>query len=171
MAPKRTRQRKVAWTWPPGQPNRSYRSRWRKAVSRSSRHISTTTRRPSQTHSGFPAGPLMACAASTNSSDLRWLSLAASAGLAGTGPPRLLGLILGAKIAALGNRRSDTDQQGETGHREATQNRIPEPKQQPTHKVPDFVACSRFSSDGSLMPFKWVPNAAGTLPDSHDGHF
>jgi hypothetical protein len=21
------------------------------------------------------------------------------------------------------------------------------------------------------MPFKWVPNAAGTPPDSHDGHF
>jgi hypothetical protein len=21
------------------------------------------------------------------------------------------------------------------------------------------------------MPFKWVPNAAETLPDSHDGHF
>ena len=26
-APKRVRQRKAAWTWPPGQPKRSYRSR------------------------------------------------------------------------------------------------------------------------------------------------
>ena len=50
------------------------------AVSRSSRHIRRTTRRPSQTHSGLPAGPLMACAASANSSVLRWLSLAASDG-------------------------------------------------------------------------------------------
>jgi hypothetical protein len=24
---------------------------------------------------------------------------------------------------------------------------------------------------GSLMPFKLVPNAAGTLAESHDGHF
>src|SRR4051794_26062418 len=31
--PNRVRQRNAAWTWPPGQPNRSYRSRWRKAVS------------------------------------------------------------------------------------------------------------------------------------------
>ena len=52
-----SRQRKVAWIWPLGQPNRSYRSRWRKAVSRSSRHNRLTTRRPSQTHSGLPAGP------------------------------------------------------------------------------------------------------------------
>src|SRR5205807_6200779 len=81
--PKRVRQRKAAWTWPPGQPNRSYRSRCRNAVSRSSRHIRRTTRRPSQTHSGFPAGPLMAWDASTNSSALRWLSLLASAALAG----------------------------------------------------------------------------------------
>src|SRR5438045_1550664 len=37
--PNLVRQRKAAWTWPPGQPNRSYRSRWRNAVSRSSSHI------------------------------------------------------------------------------------------------------------------------------------
>ena len=40
-----------------------------------------TTRRPSQTHSGLPAGPLMAWEASANSSVLRWFSLVASAGM------------------------------------------------------------------------------------------
>ena len=39
MLPCRTRQRNVAWICPAGHPKRSYRSRWRKAVSRSSRHI------------------------------------------------------------------------------------------------------------------------------------
>src|SRR5215471_846421 len=64
----RTRQRNVTWIWPLGQPNRSYRSRWRKAVSRSSRQSRLTTRRPSHTHSGLPAGPFRACCASANSS-------------------------------------------------------------------------------------------------------
>src|SRR5258708_199795 len=81
--PKRVRQRKAAWTWPPGQPNRSERSRCRNAVSRSSPPNRRTTRRPSQPHSGFRPGPLMAWAAWTNSSALRWLSLLTSAALAG----------------------------------------------------------------------------------------
>ena len=56
-------------------------------MSRSSSQISRTMRRPSQTHSGFPAGPLMACAASLNSSVLRWLSLVTSAALSAAGLP------------------------------------------------------------------------------------
>src|SRR5664279_2315505 len=51
-------------------------SRWRIAVSRSSRHNRLTTRRPSQTHSGLPAGPTSSCAASAISSMLFWPSLA-----------------------------------------------------------------------------------------------
>src|SRR5206468_12531931 len=51
IAPCRTTQRNVAWIWPPGHPNRSYKSRWRNAVSRSSRHRRLTTRRPSHTRS------------------------------------------------------------------------------------------------------------------------
>src|SRR4029079_5176889 len=77
LAPWRTRQRKVAWIWGPGQPNRSYRSRWRKAVSRSSRQSRLTTRRPSQTHSGLPAAPVRTWEASAISSIFFWLSLAA----------------------------------------------------------------------------------------------
>ena len=63
--------------------------------------------------------------------------------IGGTGCRRLLGLILGAKIAALGNGGSDTDQEREAGDGKATQKRIPEPKQQPTHKVPVFVVYPR----------------------------
>src|SRR5664279_4706287 len=51
-------------------------SRWRIAVSRSSRHSRLTTRRPSQTHSGLPAGPTSRWAASAISSMLFWPSLA-----------------------------------------------------------------------------------------------
>jgi hypothetical protein len=40
--------------------------------------------------------------------------------IGGTGCGRLLGLILGAKIATLGNGSSDTDQEREAGHGEAT---------------------------------------------------
>jgi hypothetical protein len=63
---------------------------------------------------------------------IRWIG--------GTSCRRLLGLILGAKIATLGNCGSDTYQEREAGDGEATQNRIPEPKQQPTHKVPDLLS-------------------------------
>jgi len=66
--PFKTKQRNAAWICPLGQPNRSYKSRWRKAVSRSSRQRRPTTRRPSQTHSGLPAGPLSMRRASTKSS-------------------------------------------------------------------------------------------------------
>ena len=80
MLPWRTTQRKVAWICPLGQPNRSYRSRCLKAVSRSSRHKRFTTRRPSQTHSGLAAGPPRAAAASEKSSILRGPSFEVSAG-------------------------------------------------------------------------------------------
>ena len=60
--------------------------------------------------------------------------------ISGTCCRRLLRLILGAKIAALGNGGSDTDQEREAGDSKATQKRIPEPKQQPTHKVPDLLS-------------------------------
>ena len=86
------------------------------------RHIRRTTRRPSQTHSGLPAGPLMACAASTNSSVLRWLSLVASGRLRRVGG-RFAGLVLGAGIAALGNGASEPDQQGKAGDGKVPQNR------------------------------------------------
>src|SRR5689334_4285745 len=48
----------------------------------SSRQSSPTTRRPSQTHSGLPAGPLTTREASANSSICRCASLAASAACA-----------------------------------------------------------------------------------------
>src|SRR3954468_1343482 len=56
----------------------------------SSRHISPTTRRPSQTHSGLPAGPVTKRLASANSSTWRWASLAGSAGWAAAGLSPLL---------------------------------------------------------------------------------
>ena len=65
--------------WPAGQPKRSYRSRCRKAVSRSSRQSRLTTRRPSQTHSGLAAGPPKSFSASANSSIFFCASLASPA--------------------------------------------------------------------------------------------
>jgi hypothetical protein len=69
--------------------------------------------------------------------------------IGGTGCRRLLGLILGAKIAALGNGGADTDQEGEAGDGKATQKRIPEPKQQPTHKVPDLLSVRACPEQGN----------------------
>jgi len=54
-----TTHRNAAWICPPGQPKRSYKSMCRKAVSRSSWKSRCTTRRPTQTHSGLPAGPVI----------------------------------------------------------------------------------------------------------------
>jgi hypothetical protein len=83
MFPWRTTQRKVVCTCPPGHPKRSYSSRWRNAVSRSSRHKRPTTRSPSHTHSGLAAGPFKDCPASAARSALAFFScLAASAWLA-----------------------------------------------------------------------------------------
>ena len=66
--------------WPAGHPNRSYRSRCRKAVSRSSRNSRLTTRRPSQRHSGLAAGPPKCFSASANSSAFFAASFASAAG-------------------------------------------------------------------------------------------
>jgi hypothetical protein len=71
-------------------------------------------------------------------------------------------LILGAKVAALGEGASETDQQRESGCGNATQNRILELEHPLTHKVPDFVACLRHILARPLMPFKWVSIAAET---------
>jgi hypothetical protein len=75
---------------------------------------------------------------------------------------RLARLILGAKVAALGEGASETDQQRESGCGNATQNRILEFEHPLTHKVPDFVAYVRHTLARPLMPFKWVPIAAET---------
>jgi hypothetical protein len=71
-------------------------------------------------------------------------------------------LLLGAKVAALGEGASETDQQRDCGCGNATQNRILELEHPLTHKVPDFVACRRHTLARPLMPFKWVPIAAET---------
>jgi hypothetical protein len=74
----------------------------------------------------------------------------------------LAGLILGAKVAALGEGASETDQQRDCGCGNTTQDRILEFEHPLTHKVPDFVACRRHTLARLLMPFKWVPIAAET---------
>src|ERR1039458_1659783 len=90
IGPCRTRQRKEAWICEFGQPKRSERARGRKTVAGSPRHIRLTTRRPSQTHSGLPAGPVSRRAASAISSMLFWPSLALSpAGFCCSGGCRL----------------------------------------------------------------------------------
>jgi hypothetical protein len=75
---------------------------------------------------------------------------------------RLARLVLAAKVAALGEGASETDQQRESGCGNATQDRILELEHPLTHKVPDFVACLRHTVARPLMPFKWVPIAAET---------
>jgi hypothetical protein len=78
------------------------------------------------------------------------------------GRGRLARLILGAKVAALGEGASETDQQCESGCGNATRNRILKLEHPLTHKVPDFAACLRHTLARPLMPFKWVPIAAET---------
>jgi len=51
---------------------------------------------------------------------------------------RLARLILGAKVAALGDRSSDTDQECKPGDGEVTQDRILKLKHPSTHRFPDF---------------------------------
>src|SRR5215210_1245325 len=71
----------------------------------SSRHINPTTRRPSQTHSGLPAGPVTRRVASANSSTWRWASLAGSAGWAVGG----LSPLLVSPLWATAGRDANTD--------------------------------------------------------------
>jgi hypothetical protein len=75
---------------------------------------------------------------------------------------RLARLVLAAKVAALGEGASETDQQRESGCGNATHDRILKLEHPLTHKVPDFAACLRHTVARPLMPFKWVPIAAET---------
>ena len=54
------------------------------------------------------------------------------------------GLILGTKVAALGDSAPDTDQQCETGCGETTQARILEPEHPLTHKIPELLPAGTF---------------------------
>ena len=97
--------------------------------------------------------------------ELIGLALTVPGGIGGrrrSGRGGLARLILGAKVAALGEGASETDQQRDCGCGNATQNRILELEHPLTHKVPDFVACPRHTLARPLMPFKWVPIAAKT---------
>ena len=77
---------------------------------------------------------------------------------------RFAGLVLGARIPALGDRASDADQQGKAGDGEVAQNRTLKLKHTSAHKIPDY-SCLRPQTDAArLLPFKWVPNTAGTAP-------
>jgi hypothetical protein len=93
-------------------------------------------------------------------------------------------------VAALGESAASAGGKGnggdEPGNCEVTQDCILKLKHSTTHKFPDdclpAAALIRNLPDpqlnpnlhrvlAGLMPFKWVPNAAETLADSHDGHF
>jgi hypothetical protein len=56
----------------------------------------------------------------------------------GIGRRGFRGLILGAQVAALGDRASDPDQQGHSSRDNVTRYDIPAFDQQSTHEVPDF---------------------------------
>lgn len=98
----------------------------------------------------------------------------------------LLRLILGAQIATLGNRGSDSDQKRSTRHRHTTHGHTAESGEKTTHKVPDQLpACPTFISTASaraevcqkapviapgfvrLMPPKLVPIAADKTMSPH----
>ena len=102
------------------------------------------------------------------------LALAVLGGLSGRirriGGGRLVLLILGTQIAALGNRATDTEQQRETGNGKATQDRFLEPKQHSTHKVPDSRSLRSHPvriSDAAQIG----PQCGGDARDSHGRHF
>jgi hypothetical protein len=83
-------------------------------------------------------------------------------------------LILGLEVTALGERATDPDQQCKPGNGEVAQNRILKQKHTSTHKFPDCFLPTASPDEPvceGLLPPKWVPNAAETLPESHDGHF
>ena len=57
---------------------------------------------------------------------------------------RRLALLLGAKVAALSDGASDTDQEGKPGHGEKAQNRILKLEHPSTHKFPELLpACGQ----------------------------
>jgi hypothetical protein len=67
---------------------------------------------------------------------------------------RFARLILGAKVAALGKRASDTDQQCKPGDGEVAQDRILKLKHTSTHKFPDLFAARSLPGRAGLMPSK-----------------
>ncbi|CAN5312887.1 hypothetical protein BH10PSE10_BH10PSE10_10390 [soil metagenome] len=64
------------------------------------------------------------------------LALAVSGGISGGGL-LLLGVILGAAVAALGDSGPDPDQQGESRDGDALKNCNSKPGTNPTHEIPD----------------------------------
>jgi hypothetical protein len=70
------------------------------------------------------------------------------------GRRRLAGLVLGPKVAALGDRASDTDQQCKPGNGEVAQNRMSKLKHTSTHKFPDCFLPAASKDADRLMPFK-----------------
>ena len=116
-------------------------------MSRSSRHSRLTTRRPSQTHSGLPAGPLSRRAASAISSMLFWPSLAAVGGLF-LRLRRLGG-------AGLGERRRSGETQGRHAERSAQQT-----QQGDFRHCPAGIDGGRPPTDRSAMRPDWDTIAA-----------
>jgi hypothetical protein len=72
----------------------------------------------------------------------------------GCGICRFGRLILGAKVAALGNRASDPDQKCKPGDGEVAQNRIFKLRHPSTHKFPDLFPSEASPGRAGLMPFK-----------------
>ena len=89
-------------------------------------------------------------------------ALAVLGGIGRSGGCRRLGLVLGAKIAALRNRSTNAEQQGKPGDGKTTENRFMESKQHSTHKVPDSCCPQAATLTRCQMPLKLVPNAAET---------
>ena len=101
----------------------------------------------------------MACAASTNSSVLRWFSLAASAG----GAPLAAGLAWSCALTSplWARGASDTDQECKPGDGEVAQNRILKLKHTSTHKFPDFVPARGQPGRGSVDAVQLGPQCGG----------
>jgi hypothetical protein len=94
------------------------------------------------------------------------LALAVLDGIGRGGGRRFARLVLGAAVAALGQRGSGTDQKCKRGDGEVAQNRILKLKHTATHEFPDLLPSEASSDAARLMPSKWVPNTAETAPDS-----
>jgi hypothetical protein len=91
------------------------------------------------------------------------LVLAVLGGIGRTGGG-LAGLIRG-RIAALGARASNADQECKPGGGKVAQNCSLKLSHPLTHNFPDF-SCPRLARDAArLMPFKWVSNAAETFSE------
>src|SRR3979411_3198065 len=132
----------------------------------------------------------MACVASTNSSVLRWLSLLASAALSAGGLDWswAFGVPLWAKAlpAPIRRTRPVAAKWRKTAFLNSSTRRpihspicfLPEDnprRQSHTTILDDNLTAARrtatLASQPGLLPSKWVPNAAATPADSHDGYF